>query len=674
MMSHRCAIAVIAAFLVAAFAMHSDTAAQLAVRGRRPVLPGGNVQLPHQVNDSQGNNWMIHQGGWIQMHGNQPLYSQGGIIQINNNQPHFRGNQAKQDEKTGEIIFENMNVGGFNITRRVLIDKEQAYARYIDIVRNNQQQEITANIQIQSNFNFGVDQAATINDPRRKENQIAWAASNGNGRAVLEMYAGKGSKLVPSFNFQQGNTQLIGNFAVPIPAGKDVAIMHIHAVVGTPEQGETFVQQLREGRILNTLPSDLRKKIVNFVTAQGFIGDRELLRGELFDVVEIRGGDQVRGTIKEPTFKLATFYGDVELPADRIVGILNVGEFRPRQLLVTTDGEIFGGRLSKQTIDLELTSGQMTQIPISQMTRAGYRKRADEPEEWTFDKPFVALRSGERVGVQMPTAPIDVVTRYGSLKLDPKAVAAIVFQTEEHGVHDIHLTDGSKFAGLVAAPQFEMQLGGAATTQPSTGGTGSGNNNAGGGAAAQTVKFPSSAIARIQFAVPLDGVDPSETPTLDLANDDVLVGTLGGDMKLDTAFDTLTLNAAEVKRLTRGGADAGALDVQVTLWDSSVVSGQLQDPTLRCQLASGVTLTIPIGLVDEYNQPQPAPAAGMVEKIKQAVAQLNANEWKTRDRAEAELTAMGPVVAGVLKQMRPDQPPEAQQRIDQILAAVAKKK
>ena len=670
MMSHRrLAVVVALAFVAAVCAVSFDASAQLAVRGRRPVLPGGNVQLPHQVNDSQGNNWMIYQGGWIQMQGNQPLYSQGGIIQINNNQPQFRGNQAKQDEKTGEIVFENMNVGGFNITRRILIDKEQAYARYIDVIRNSQQQEITANIQIQSNFNFGVDQAATINDPRRKENQIAWAASNGNGRAVLEMYAGKGSKIVPSFNFQQGNTQLVGTLAIPIPAGKDVAIMHIHAVVGTPEQGETFVQQLREGRILNTLPVDLRKKIVNFVTTQGFIGDRELLRGELFDVVEIRGGDQVRGTIKEPAFKLATFYGDVELPADRIVGILNVGEFRPRQLLVTTDGEIFGGRLAKQTIDLELTSGQMTQIPISQMTRAGYRKRADEPEEWTFDKPFVSLRSGERVGVQMPTTPIDVVTRYGSLKLDPKAIAAIVFQTEEHGVHDIHLTDGSKFAGLVAAPQFEMTLG-VATTQPSTSGSGGGAA----AAAGQTVKFPSSAIARIQFAVPLDGVDPSETPTLDLANEDVLVGTLAGDMKLDTAFDTLTLNAAEVKRLTRGGADAGALDVQVTLWDSSIVSGQLQDPTLRCQLASGVTLTIPIGLVDEYNQPQPAPAAGMVEKIKQAVAQLNANEWKTRDRAEAELTAMGPVVAGVLKQMRPDQPPEAQQRIDQILAAVAKKK
>jgi hypothetical protein len=116
------------------------------------------------------------------------------------------------------------------------------------------------------------------------------------------------------------------------------------------------------------------------------------------------------------------------------------------------------------------------------------------------------------------------------------------------------------------------------------------------------------------------------------------------------------------------------MDVQVTLWDASVVSGQLQDPSLRCKLGSGVTVSIPVALVEEYNQPTPAPAAGMVDKIKSAVSQLNADDWKVRDRAEAELTSMGPVVISVLKELRASQPPEAQQRIDQILANVAKKK
>jgi hypothetical protein len=447
---------------------------------------------------------------------------------------------------------------------------------------------------------------------------------------------------------------------VTVPGNKEVAIMHLHAIVGTTEQGTQFVQTLREGKIMQTIPPEIRRSIINFSVGHGYIGERELLRGELFDVVEIRGGDQMRGNLKEPTYKLQTFYGPVDLPANRVVGLINVGEFRPRQLLITVDGEIFGGKLDKETLDLELTSGQITQIPMSQITRAGYRKRPDEPEEWTFDKPFVSLRTGERVGVAMPTSAIDVVTRYGTLKLQPATISTIVFQSEEHGVHDVFLTDGTRFAGLVAAPEFEMTLsgGGSGTTQPTASG--------------QKVKFPSSAIARIQLAGPPAEVDEAESPMITLMNDDKLVGSLSGALKLDTAFDTLTINAAEIRRLTRG--KEGALDVQVMLWDSSIVSGQLQDPSLKCRLESGVAVSLPIALLQEYTQPRPQPAASMVGKIKSIVTELNSEDWKARDRAEAELTAMGPVVISVLKEVRNDQPPEAQQRIDQVLASVSKKK
>ncbi len=61
----------------------------------------------------------------------------------------------------------------------------------------------------------------------------------------------------------------------------------------------------------------------------------------------------------------------------------------------------------------------------------------------------------------------------------------------------------------------------------------------------------------------------------------------------------------------------------------------------------------------------------MLKTIKSLVADLNADDWKQRDRAEGQLTKLGSVVIGTLKQVRPTQPPEAQQRIDQILAAVA---
>jgi hypothetical protein len=635
-----------------------DADAQAMRRVAGVVVGGGGVinNLPYTVSDNAGNQWMIYHGGWIQQQGNNQLYSQGAMLQINGQQPAGRNNQARLDEKTGEILFENLTAQGLQVTRRIYLMREEGAMRFIDVVKNPQGNDVPVSITIQSNINYGVQNADMVPDTRRKGQNLAWVAqTHNNNRAVMEVYAGRGTKQAPTINWQQGNSSVNAVWQTTVPANGEIAIMHLHATAPTQQQGMEWVNGLKESALLKTIPLQLRRIMINFVTGQGFIGDRELLRGDLFDVIELRGGDQMKGTLKEPSYKLETFYGVVELPVDRVIALMNVGDFRPRQLIVTIDGEIFGGKLSKDTLTMELSSGQTTQVPLSQVTRAGYRKRPNEPEEWKFDKPFMIMRSGDRVAVAMPEQPIDVVTRYGPVKVDPKTIAAILFQTEEHGVHEVRLTDGSHFAGLVSAPQFDMKLAGS-----------------GGAGPEQVVKFPASGVARMQFVAEPPEIDEATTPTLRLTNEDTLVGAITGQLMLDTAFDTLTVEGGQIRKLNHA-SDAG-LDVQVTLWDQSIVSGQLQDPQVKVALKSGLVLSVPVALVEEYQHPEPQPATSMVDKIKETVGRLNAEDWKERDRATSQLTEMGPIVAPVLKSMRDAQPPEVQQRIDQVLSAVASPK
>jgi len=426
------------------------------------------------------------------------------------------------------------------------------------------------------------------------------------------------------------------------------------------EAGSQAMLALKEFKLTENLPPDVRRVIVNFSNSSGFVGDREILRGDLLDVVELRGGasgsngsgsgDQLKGTVKEQTLKLSTFYGDVELATDKVIGLINVGQFRPRQLIVTADGEIFGGKLAKETIDLELSSGQTTQIPLSQVSRIGWRKRAGESEDpQALDKPFVILRSGDRMAIVAPTNPLPVMTRYGQLNLRPESVSAIAFASEDSGVHQVFLTDGSRFSGLVTGDHFDFKLAG--------------------GAGGQSVSFPSSALARLQLTTKVDEPGDSSS-TINLANDDLLVGSLVGKMKLDTAFDSITLNAPEIKSLTRA-KDAG-LDVQIELWDQTRMSGQLDQQELTCALSSGVQMKVPVALVEQYTQPLPQPSATMIEKIKGLVTELNADDWKQREQAQAQLTTMGPAVITVLKQSRASAGPEAQQRIDSIVHGLEK--
>jgi hypothetical protein len=618
------------------------------IRGARggTVGPNGSVTLPYGQPDGNGNQWMIYPGGMIRMEGNQPIYSQASMLTINGNNNNNGRNQATMDPKTGELILDNLAFPNCSaaVTRRILISKEDGSVRYIDIFKNTENQPVTLNVLVQSYTNYGVNSSSIVNDPKKAENAIGWVAMTGANRAAVEMYAGKGAKVIPSVGGgNQGNNISQSNYALNIPTGKSVAIMHFLTTAMSAEQGTQFILGMKETKVLRTIPADIRRLIINFPATTNYVGDYEILRGDITDVVELRSGDQIKGNLKEETYKLATFYGNIQLPKDQVIGIINVGQYRPRQLLVTSDGQIFGGKLDKDTLALELSSGQTIQIPLQQVNRAGYRKRMGEPEEWTFDKPYVLMRAGDRVEVEMPSSAIEVATRYGVLKLDPQSVGAVAFLSDDSNVHEIYMTDGSKFAGLVNASQFDMKLAGANPQQ---------------------VKFPANSIVRLQLSSAVQEPDDG-SPALTLVNNDTLVGTLTGNLQLDTAFDTLQLEAPQIKKITH--AAPGSMDVQITLWDNSTMSGQVQEQDVQCKLLSGPVLNIPMSLLAEYNQPLPRPSDATIQRIKTAVTDLAAEDWKQRDNAQSTLIAMGPSVIAVLRDLRPAQPPEAQQRIDAIL-------
>ncbi len=618
-------------------------------RGQGP----GPVNLPYTTSDARGNTWMVYQPSMIQMQGNFPIYGQAASITINGTQA-AQTNQARIDEKTNELIIENMQVSNFVLTRRILFNNDDGYIRVIDQVKNTQATDQQANIVVSSNINYGVQTSQLVADPKTAGQNIGWVGQvqAGQVRAATDVYAGSGSKFYPTLDTPQGNNFIQATANVKIPAGKEIAFAHFHMVLNSQEQGMQWIKDMKDAKLFADVPKEVRREIINFKLRTGLLGDLEVLRGDALDVVELRTGDRFNGNLTETNYKLDTFYGKVELPVAKVVCIISAGQYRPRQLIVTADGQIFGGFLEKPTIELELSSGQKTQIPLSQISRIGYRHRADdrdEPaDEPTLDSAFVLMSTGDRIGVSRPTGPITVVTRYGTLALSPDVIANIVFNSEDSAVHTINLADGSRFNGLVTAPDFEVQL--VASTN-------------------QTVKFPVGVLNRFVLKNKPDDRDEA-TPLLNLKKDDLLVGTLQGSLKLDTAFDTITLNAPEIKAISR--AKEGGTDLSVTTWDGTVFSGQLQDQTLACRLSSGVDVRVPVGLLESYTNPIATVPAMMVDLINGIVADLDADDWKQRDAAQQQLIKMGTGVIPTLKSVREKQPPEAQQRIDTILKQLQK--
>jgi hypothetical protein len=613
------------------------------------ILRGGGAAGPGMVNLPYpavcgGDTWFVFGDGALRQQTGQPIYAEGARLSINGAIFSVPNNQAGLDAKTGELVLEDNALNGFAVTRRILFDKTGAPVRYVDVIRNTMPRDQTVNVGLQTMLNFGISQSQVISDPKHKERSIAWAGMTNAGRAALEIYAG-GGKTAPSILNPPGGNVVQCSFNLTIPAGKEAAIVHEHLFVPSVEAAAKYVHDMNAASVMRTVSPELRKSVVNFPPNDDGLPDLEILRGDAFDVIELRGGDQLKGDLRETTYSLTTFYGPVDLPADRVVGLLNVGAVAPRQLLVTSDGEIFGGQLAKPSIDMALSSGQVVSVPVDQITRAGCRKRPNENDDWTFEKSMVFMRGGDRVVVQPPVQKIDAATRCGMLELDPATVAAITFAPEDGGVEDVYLTDGSKLSAALSSPLMEMKLDGDGP--------------------AATVRFPVSGMMRLQLTAKTPDAD-SDGPRMTLTNGDLLSASPQEELKLQTSFDTILIEGEQISRIARSQAASGG-DVQITLWDGSTITGQLTEPTVHCRLLCGVEVNVPVPLIDEYDQPHPQPSADMVHHIQSVAADLGADDWRQRDRAEATLAAMGPPVIGVLRELQSKMDAEAQQRIDEII-------
>ncbi len=612
----------------------------------RNAMPAGQVNLPYTFNvgDMQ---WIIQRGGWFQHQGNQPLFGQAANITINGQGLQGNFNRGSIDPKTEELVLEGLQAGGVTFTRRISFNREQSYIRYIDIFNNSGNAEQQLQVMMQTSLNFGVNAGDLIADPKQPGSSLAWIAQTGGGASVLELWAGPGTKVAPQVNWQQGNSFVQATYTLSIPANGQAALAHFHGVHPSNEAAAAFVKETRPQHLLAGVGSELRKLIVNFRATGMMLGDRELLRGDVLDVIELRTGDQLRGTLAPASYQVDTGFGTIELPSARVLGMITSGSFRPRQLLVTRDGEIIGGTLRAETISIQLSSGQATAVPLSQVARLGYRKGVEEVDEVPFGKPMIVLRTGDRLAFEPPAEPVELLTRFGTVRLPMSKFAAIDLRGTESAVHVATLVDGSRFGGLLQAEQLSVRL----------------------AATGQAISLPVGAIALLQMQAELP--EPAtDAPTLELAGGDLLVAPLQGKMQLDTAFDTLSLNAAEITSVVP--LKESGFDVQVTLWDQTTVSGQLRDGALQCLLAGDVSLSVPLPLLAEYTQPQPMPSGTAVENIQKLVLQLNDDDFAKREQAEQQLIAIGDVVVPVLKDLRPKQQLEAQQRIDSILAKLKK--
>jgi hypothetical protein len=601
--------------------------------------PGSaSIPLPYELTgtDAFGSTWTVYNGGRLMQQGESPMMSECLVPVVGARPLTAGGDGATLDG--GDVVLAPVSVGVVSLVRRISTATDGSL-RVFDTLKNTKSQEASVTLSYRTSINFGVQSARPITDPKRPEKVLGGIAIDGQGRACLILQSGPYGNVTITTSAARPNNAVNSAVALKVPAGKEVCLLSIVYPAPGPDAAERYARELKHGALLASVPPALRKLIINF-TPGGAFPDVDLLRGDALDALELRGGDILRGTITAD-WKLTTPQGDITIPAERVLGMLTPPSARQRQLIATRDGELIGGTLASSTLRIELTSKQVMEVPLAQVARVGMRKSPADIDEPSREKPFLLFRSGDLRLFTPPTTPIEVATRFGRLRLDPQSIDTIDLQPEGAAAQLITLRDRSRFAGIVLADALEIQL--QHTAAPA--------------------KLPLAALRKMQFR-PSDD-DAGATSAVTLIGGDTISGNLAGDLRVQTSYGILTAKAADIRRIQRV---EGAADLQVTLWDNTTVRGDLLDTHLPLATQGAGALAMPLALVDSYTCAAPAAQSALAQQIQELVRKLDADDWKERENAEKELAAMGAPIAPALRQLRPSQSPEAQQRIDAILA------
>lgn len=607
------------------------------------LLPAGkNMQGMFTVNDSKGGIWGINLNhGFIQQSTNN-VYSNGLYLYVQGNNFYVPNNRGTLNKAGDEVQVGPWNHQGIVVYRRIRVFKKDGVARWLDIYHNPGPKK-RINIRLRTHMNYGIGSLRTSSGKGTftdKDFAFITTGAHGNAPATLHVVCGPKSKLRPRVQQRRGNNRYEVHYDLDLPAGGTAILVSFEAQDRSVANLRKMMKGFKPRKYLRDLPSKVRKRIAN-ARPGGGLDDLELDREDHADRVVLQDGQELLGTIETTSFRLATRFGEITLPAERVVGMVAWGTDPGRLRALLTDGQIITGTLGDQTLRLTIPAVGVQTIPFADIRNWSYRLSKQRPDELRFRGPYLHLRTGDRLSFAPESVRFQLQTRDGVVDLDGPALQEIRLDNPKHGLHRAVFRNESELAGLLLPKAIEpkLQLG-------------------------QKQTIPRNLLLAVEYATETDENQPLSQ--LVLANGDVLRGQLDEKtLTLKGKYGMMTLQPNNIRTLRSIPNRTGWMEVK--LWNGSTVQGRLEAKTLRFQLLPGPTVNVATARITSFDQPTALPPANIIRDVTDLVVQLGAESYKDRKDAQDKLLKIGPAVVPILKKHLKNKDPEIRQRIKDIL-------
>ena len=578
-----CFVAAILPVLTLVFSQMLVLPLQAAAEESIHIAGQQNIGWNWSINDGGGYSWGIGATGAC-YGGMNSVYSSGMQLTVANQSFNW-GNNGIGSSDGREVEVGPWTAGAVKVWRRIYIDAKLGYCRWIDIYENSGGAEQAVSLRYYSSMSCVTRQVNTLSgraDPTDKD----WAAitsdpSNASYPAIVHIYAGKNSKVIPKFQYSKNNSSLYYNVSLKVPGGKTVALCFFEAQARQLGEAEKFLKEFNLKRELGKVPKPLLKLLVNMPGPSQTLGNLELPRDDKNDLIVTGADNELMGTILNEKYALKTTFGDIELKAAQVLG-LNVPPGEDLVQIALTDGQIVSGKLTNGPIQLKLADGAYISMPLSKLKTAAYRISESRPEDIVPKSPLVVLRSGQQLALSSASQ-VDCAyeTQHGELKLNPSDVRAIYLDTPEGGLHRAAFGNGSVLSGLLVAEDMKLNL-----------------------ALGPTLNVRRYLVKDIVFPGPT--LEPNGLSEMTLRNEDDIFGHVADkSVAIESKGGKIDVPTGDISEMEFQQNAYGM--VKIKLHNGTTMSGKLVARTIRFKIDPGPEIAVSIGHINQITCPKPEP-------------------------------------------------------------------
>ena len=540
--------------------------------------------LPVYLSDGLGYSWDIQYDGGVS-DGTSDAFDSSMMIDVDGSMGSFNGaGYLSADGR--EVIIPPTQVGyGLWVFRQIRVPSDEGYARWLDVLYNPG--TTTVDARVTHYMSLGSDDGTTIvttsdGDGMIGPDDVGWVTDDqmpdSDDPAVAVIYTDGSMDTHPMVSLVQSSDAPTVTYTVEVQPGAAVALVLFCAQRTNREQATEWLSTFDP----STAMADVTYPVLNFGGGRRVAGPKVsgLLRGtDNRDIVELRSGDRLEGTVLDSSWPVTTRYGEHGNKLKDVAGVIFADPAIDEGTLVTRRGEVFVGSMAGDAVAFKLPGGRKLALPRDKIARIGFRLDDDEGDfQPTEDQ--VILRRGDRLHGKLLGNGLTLTTPYGAVELPLDRIAGVDYRADGDSLHRVTLADGSVLSGLLLNDTIEFKH-----------------------RSGQTLELAWDQLAGIVVPGLLlePAVDPT-TPVLTLINGDRWYARPANDsLTMSTPFgeEVLTLEDLRTVRFT----DPASGTANVVLGEGGSFTGRIVGDQLVVRMTCGLEIELPVAFVGRLEVP-----------------------------------------------------------------------